>query len=545
MVGSFVTSNGGFYGEYTAGSLLRLFGVLREHGLGEDAVFLDVGSGAGQPCMLAAACGVAAAVGVEIDPNTVGVARTRLKHVLRSTPREAFPVAFAEADLQDLPNFLPATHVYTFDAAFPLKEVKAVVKAFNGTGTAQVLVSSRHDLGKLGIHADVRGRIHMAMAGSGESRPLWVYARRSAAKAPRPNGPSAVATLVRSARAVRSDAMSTSRDEPIICARPDLPALERQVDAWLESTSRRSSFGSQDAVSVASEPELVPEAMKWSELWVELREKGWQWKPASGRAELVWVWQFRPPAEGGEPHPWLTPAEICARYPPRGGLSQTLAVDVSTDAVSPGAQMVVLADASLRTGPWDVRTATAGRGGRGGKSSTGKAAKAGWRRLEAWAAKAKAKSDGEAKVARVQHDERRTTNAQKRASVPPSRAGWCKRRRVQEPRAKHIQWQQIWLPLKAEGWQWKPATGERALMWQWLFRAPGGEWQSCVRALRDYAPPGDVMVDMRSQHALCEETLVSVCSEWLDELLGGKLEQLRRECERPAGEVLAGVALAS
>lgn len=170
------------------GTFQKIVNCLKERlNFGADSAFLDIGSGLGKPNLhVAVEPGVKLSFGVELEKLRWQLSMHNLRHCMAKVgglkksvqAHKQNTVYFAHADVTDISNFSPFTHVYQFDIGFPPAALIAIANAFNVSRTVQALVSfqrPRHIIGTYGFHVQLVEKITTRMHGSSEGHTAYVY----------------------------------------------------------------------------------------------------------------------------------------------------------------------------------------------------------------------------------------------------------------------------------------------------------------------------------------------------------------------------------
>lgn len=175
---------GGQYGELTAASVQRL---LQAMGVRDDSVFMDIGSGAMKPCIVAALlCNARRSLGVELSPERhfAGL-KAQLRMLQGASPAMQDRLLRVESmvgDAMRAPSFAPATHVYSFDLSWTEDLMRAIVHTLARSTTVRVFATFRvppHLMQELGVAehlVHVQTVPRMRFYGSGECKSAYVYA---------------------------------------------------------------------------------------------------------------------------------------------------------------------------------------------------------------------------------------------------------------------------------------------------------------------------------------------------------------------------------
>eukprot|EP00924_Labyrinthula_sp_SR-Ha-C_P008108 maker-scaffold_11-snap-gene-3.3-mRNA-1 protein AED:0.18 eAED:0.18 QI:116/1/1/1/1/1/2/238/338 len=175
-------SGGEIYGELTKHSFQRIIDFMKEHcELGEESVFLDIGSGLGKPNFHAAADpGVKLSIGVEIQGSRWWQSINLLHSILKNDKTEVAGsrVFFSHANIMNIKSLDVVTHMYIFNCGMPRKVMKIIADLFNRADSCKYLIcfSPLVKLEDVGfkiepLEANLNGKMH----GSGESHKCYIY----------------------------------------------------------------------------------------------------------------------------------------------------------------------------------------------------------------------------------------------------------------------------------------------------------------------------------------------------------------------------------
>mmetsp|Transcript_16823 Transcript_16823/g.32816 ORF Transcript_16823/g.32816 Transcript_16823/m.32816 type:complete len:633 (+) Transcript_16823:352-2250(+) len=176
-------SGGAIYGEVTQESFQRVVDVLvSKCGLNTESVFLDIGAGLGKPNFhVAISPGVKQSFGVELIGGRWWQSIYLLDQclgecTLRSYAQKCF---FAHANVTDMADFEPITHVYSFNRGFPPEAMKAVAQAFHASSSSLYFIcfDKPKILEEYGFELDLVDFVPTKMAGSGEQHRCYIYRR--------------------------------------------------------------------------------------------------------------------------------------------------------------------------------------------------------------------------------------------------------------------------------------------------------------------------------------------------------------------------------
>lgn len=107
-----------------------------------------------------------------------------LRHAQQQCPellqrhQEHQSVYFTQADITDVGNFSPFTHIYMFDIGFPPAALMRVANSFNVSKTVKALVSfqrPRHIIQTYGFQVVFEAKIQTRMCGSSEGHTAYIY----------------------------------------------------------------------------------------------------------------------------------------------------------------------------------------------------------------------------------------------------------------------------------------------------------------------------------------------------------------------------------
>lgn len=128
-------------------------------------------------------CAVAISVGLDGDPNKVGLALADQRHLLDSkeeaTREAAGRAEYAGGSIESLETLFGATHVYMLDVTFPQSILDRIATLFNAS-TVQYIVSYKNPktiIGKCGFLVEHYTSVSAALHGSGERLTAYVYIR--------------------------------------------------------------------------------------------------------------------------------------------------------------------------------------------------------------------------------------------------------------------------------------------------------------------------------------------------------------------------------
>ncbi|GBG24769.1 Histone-lysine N-methyltransferase, H3 lysine-79 specific [Hondaea fermentalgiana] len=176
-------AGGAIYGEVTQESFQRVVDVLvAQCGLNTESVFLDIGAGLGKPNFhVAISPGVKQSLGVELIGGRWWQSVYLLDQCLseRTLRPYASKVFFAHANVTDMKEFEPTTHVYSFNRGFPPEAMEAVARAFHASSTAEFFIcfDKPKVLEGYGFRIELVDFVPTKMAGSGEQHRCYVYRR--------------------------------------------------------------------------------------------------------------------------------------------------------------------------------------------------------------------------------------------------------------------------------------------------------------------------------------------------------------------------------
>ena len=161
-------------GTVTSKTLIRLFQKAK---MDSNTVFLDIGSGMGEP-MIAAARGfhVLLALGLEVHKNRV---EESLRGIIELGVSRAFPI---HVSVEEICHFDPVTHVYCYTNGMDSCTRNCIRESILSSKSVQFVMTDRKDLLRYDSSDDAPFKqveaVPMSMAGSGGHRRLFFILER-------------------------------------------------------------------------------------------------------------------------------------------------------------------------------------------------------------------------------------------------------------------------------------------------------------------------------------------------------------------------------
>lgn len=181
--GSVPAAEGGpVYGELTENSMDRIVTALESScSMGPDAVFADIGSGIGKPCIHAA---IKTPVRYSLGVECMGVRWWQSVAMLarcldnKEYASVATRVFFAHADIEDMKDLGETTHVYCFSKGFNPATLRAFCRVVNASDnvTHVACMHAKIILETTGMRPlTLVTVVDTRMSGSGEQQKCYVY----------------------------------------------------------------------------------------------------------------------------------------------------------------------------------------------------------------------------------------------------------------------------------------------------------------------------------------------------------------------------------
>lgn len=154
----------------------KLMALFEGANMGPETIFLDIGSGLGEP-MIAAASGfkVQLAIGIEVHKNRV---EASIRNFLQKGVSRAFPI---HASLEEICHYDPVTHVYCYTYGMDSCARNCIRESILSSKSVQYVMTDRKDLLRYesneASHFVQKSTVVLTMAGSKETRKFYILER--------------------------------------------------------------------------------------------------------------------------------------------------------------------------------------------------------------------------------------------------------------------------------------------------------------------------------------------------------------------------------
>jgi hypothetical protein len=177
-------AQGPIYGELTQSSISKILDYLVSHcQLGENSVFMDIGSGLGKPNLHAATItNIKYSIGIELVDSRWWHSMHLLAHIadsyhLNNIAQKTF---FMHGDINNFQSLDGISHIYIFNCGIPTKTMNYIATKIRNSNVAYITCfSNMYNMFVLGFNVSLIHKIQTTMSGSAERHTCYIYKNNS------------------------------------------------------------------------------------------------------------------------------------------------------------------------------------------------------------------------------------------------------------------------------------------------------------------------------------------------------------------------------